>query len=224
MQSFRTVFFALSLLAGCAGPQRGADPVAGQCPSPKRGADPASAAHSPPPESGAADAAISVSVAGWVVTPEAPGGRALAADDAVGEKDRVSLRISLSQPAYLYVLQESGSGGVTPLFPATGHRQIAPGQTLRIPENDSRTLGIDPRGLGERFLIVASRTPLSTAACTVLQLRCGTSSGGGRGGDEQDKGNSQDPDKRGERFVVATQVSAPELATVVTYSVTPRRR
>lgn len=206
MKRCRTSVLMLCWIASCSGPQRGADPVAST------------------QSSGLAESTIAVSAMGWVVTPEAPQGRALQADDALGENDRASLHVQVSQPAYLYVVQVSGTGGATPLFPETGHRQVAAQQMFRIPENEARALSVEPKGRGERFLIIASRNPLSSAACTAFSLRCGTSTDLGRGGDADNKSNTQNPDKRGDRFVVDTQTTASERATIVTYSVTPRRR
>lgn len=206
MKRCRTSVLMLCWLASCTGPQRSVDPKATTR------------------SSGLAEPTIVVSVQGWVVTPEAPQGRALQADDALGENDRVSLHVQVSQPAYLYVVQVSGTGGATPLFPEIGHRLVSAQQRFRIPENGARALSVEPEGRGERFLIIASRNPLSSAACTAFSLRCGASAELGRGGDASSKGNSQEPDKRGDRFMVDTQATAPEHATVVTYSVTPRRR
>lgn len=206
MRLSQTFFLTLLCAAGCAGPQRGEDPAAGSRPDRSAGA------------------ALAVSLQGWVVTPNAPQGRALLPADALGEKDRLSLRVQVASAAYVYVLQTSPRGGVLSLFPASGHRQVAAQQTLRIPEDDTRTLRFDPGDSGERFIVVASPTPLSATTCTLLSLPCGPSRDRGRGGDEQNKGNTQDPDKREDRFLVDTLTAPVEQATVVTYSLTPRRR
>ena len=194
---------ALYCLSGCSGPQRSADsPAGGQ---------------------GAVASPIGVSVQGWVVTPEAPQGRALRNEDALGEGDQFSLRVQLAAPAYLYVLQASPTG-LVPLFPVHGHRQVAAGQSLRIPEDPALSLPVNPRGRGERFLLLASPQPLSGEACTALGLGCGAAVSQTRGGDEQNKGNTQEPDKRGDRFLIDTTSPPPESATILTYRIAPHPR
>jgi hypothetical protein len=88
----------------------------------------------------------------------------LGSDDRLARGDKLSFHVQVSEPAYVYVVNEDEQGESYLLFPLPGQsltNPLAPGQSHRLPGKDQRqdplSWEVSSQGGREHFLLVASR-------------------------------------------------------------------
>jgi serine/threonine-protein kinase len=129
-------------------------------------------------ETGAAQASLAPAAPAPAATPAAGAYRITAAfyrerndadqqlnpDDRLARRDRLSFHVQVSEPTYVYVINEDERGESYLLFPLPGQslsNPLPPGQSHRLPGKDQRqqplSWEVSSQGGREHFLLVASR-------------------------------------------------------------------
>ena len=162
-----------------------------------------------------------VSVQGWVVTPEAPQGQALRSEDALGEGPILAAGPAggAGLPVCAASLAHRAGAAVSGARPSPGCRRTEPphsGRPGSFPAGESQ-------GRGERPCLWPARSRYR-ARRALRSAGCGVAVSQTRGGERQNKGNTQEPDKRGDRFLIDTTSPPPEAATILTYRIAPHAR
>lgn len=80
--------------------------------------------------------------------------------DTLKTGDRMAVRVSVDQPAYVYVTLISGDGNSQRLFPKAGDQQITPAEPLRVPKNPEKWITLDKSTGQENVFVYAAKKPL----------------------------------------------------------------
>jgi hypothetical protein len=147
----RLVPIGCALLLGCSGGQKKADAPPPQVTTPPP-------AETPPP---VVDNGKPVDVKLQLdAISAAKGAFEMQPGDVLKTGDRMAVRVSVDQPAYVYVTLISSDGNSQRLFPKAGDQQITPAEPLRVPKNPEKWITLDKSTGQENVFVYAAKKPL----------------------------------------------------------------
>lgn len=103
--------------------------------------------------------------------PQLPGPRPLHTEDVVHSGEQVELQIAAPSPAHLYVVVFAETGSAELLYGGAAHRQVAPGETVRIAV-PRRVLPGGVQVPEARLFVISTEAPLEAALCPLLRVAC----------------------------------------------------
>jgi hypothetical protein len=117
-------------------------------------------------------AAPGVTVRLYASGPQTPNPRELGRGDLVRGNEQVEMDVSAQlRPAHVYVALYEPAGSSTLLFGGATHRQVLPGEPVRITVPRRVMPGGGP-ATEVRLFVMASEKPLEQAMCPLLRVRC----------------------------------------------------